>query len=224
MSPQAEALLIGQIVPRLRVLIPQSVPQIGHEDHDELVQDSTVMAVKMLTSAESKGKRVSAGNIAYFTVLHARSGRRSYAAGSSDVLHPRNRMSLGEPESFDETVKEDDCGGESMVLADVFTNDSEDPSTQAARTLDWAAFTATLNDRCRMLLQTLVEGGSLKRVADRLKISASTLNTARQQLRNQAVAFFGPDILSEIVKLPQWRNNLQAHREMLACREERVPA
>jgi hypothetical protein len=135
MSPQAEALLIGEIVPRLRVLIPQSVAQIGHEDHEELVQDSTVMALKMLNSAELKGKKVSAGNIAHYTVLHARSGRRSYAAGSPDVLHPKNRMLNGDPNSFEVAVKEDECGGEPMLLADVFTNDNEDPATQAARKL-----------------------------------------------------------------------------------------
>lgn len=62
MSPQAEALLIGEIVPHLRVLIPHSVAQIGHEDHEELVQDSTVIALRMLNSAEQRGKQVSAGN------------------------------------------------------------------------------------------------------------------------------------------------------------------
>jgi len=224
MSPQAEALLIGQIVPRLRVLIPHSVAQIGHEDHEELVQDSTVMAVKMLNSAESRGKKVSAGNIAYYTVLHARSGRRSYASGSPDVLHPKNRMLLGDPDSFEVAVKEDECGGEPMLLADVFSNDSEDPATQAARKLDWELFVATLNDRCRAILNSLVEGGSLQAAADRLNLSYGSIHASKQQLAEALKEFFGADILKDIVQLPQWRNNLHAHREMLACREERLPA
>ena len=125
MSPQTGEMLVNEVVPRLRVLIPHSVSQVGHEDYEELVQDSTVMAVKMLNSAERRGKKVSAGNIAYYTVLHARSGRRSYAAGSPDVLHPKNRMKLGEPESFDVAVKEDECGGDPLLLADVFSNSHE---------------------------------------------------------------------------------------------------
>ena len=95
MSPQAEAMLVGEIVPRLKVLIPHSVAQIGHEDYEELVQDSTVMAARMLNSAELRGKKVTAGNIAYYTVLHARTGRRSYAAGSSRMTFLARRFICG---------------------------------------------------------------------------------------------------------------------------------
>ena len=224
MSPQAEAMLIGEIVPRLRVLIPHSVSQVGHEDYEELVQDSTVMAVKMLDSAERRGKQVTAGNIAHYTVLHARCGRRSYAAGSPDVLHPKNRMRNGEPESFDETVKEDEFGGEPMLLADVISNEHEDPATKAARKVDWETFKATLNERCQAVLQTIAEGGQMKEVALKFKISNSTIQNTRIQLAVKIREFFGVDILKEISRLPQWRNNLLAHREMLACREERMPA
>ena len=224
MSPQAEAMLIGQIVPRLRVLIPHSVAQIGHEDHEELVQDSTVMAVKMLNSAELRGKTVTAGNIAYYTVLHARTGRRSYAAGSPDVLHPKNRMKAGEPESLDEAVKEDEFGGEPLLLGDVFSSEHEDPAVKAARQLDWEQFRSTLTDRCQAVLQTIAEGGQLKEVAAKFKVSNSTIQNTRHQLAVKIREFFGVDILKEISRLPQWRNNLLAHREMLACRDERQPA
>ncbi len=223
MSPQTGEMLVNEVVPRLRVLIPHSVSQVGHEDYEELVQDSAVMAVKMLNSAERRGKKVSAGNIAYYTVLHARSGRRSYASGSPDALHPKNRMKLGEPESFDVAVKEDECGGDALLLADVFSNSHEDPSTKAARKLDWELFMATLNDRCQAILQTLAEGGQLKEVARQFKVSTSTINTARNQLKAKLLEFFGSNILKEIAQLPQWRSNQLAFREMMACREERLP-
>lgn len=216
-------MLVDQIIPRLRVLIPHSVSQVGHEDHEELVQDSTVMAVKMLNSAELRGKKVSAGNIAYYTVLHARTGRRSYAAGSPDVLHPKNRIRNGEPESFDEAVKEDEFGGEPMLLADVFSNEQEDPATKAARKIDWEQFVSTLNERCRAVVAVLADGGQLKEVARRLKVSTSTINTARNQLASKTREFFGSDILKDVVRLPQWKSGLLAQREMLACRVERQP-
>ena len=223
MSPNAEAMLIGEIVPRLKTLIPHSVAQIGHEDHEELVQDSTVMAVRMLDSAERRGKAVTAGNIAYYTVLHARTGRRSYAAGSPDVLHPKNRMRNGEPESLDGAVKEDEFGGEPLLLGDVFTDQNEDPAVQATRRLDWEQFRATLSDRCQAVLQVIAEGGQLKEVAARFQVSTSTINNTRVQLAVKIREFFGTDILKEISHLPRWRDNLLAHREMLACRVERMP-
>lgn len=216
-------MLIGEIVPRLRVLIPHSVSQVGHEDYEELVQDSTVMAVRMLNSAELRGKKITAGNIAYYTVLHARTGRRSYAAGSPDVLHPKNRMRNGEPESFDVAVKEDEFGGEPMLLADVFSNEQEDPATQAARKIDWEQFVSTLNERCRAVVAALADGGQLKEVARRFRVSTSTINTCRNQLAMKAREFFGTDILKEVVRLPQWKSGLLAQREMLACRVERQP-
>ncbi|MEQ2008273.1 MAG: hypothetical protein ABMA26_15875 [Limisphaerales bacterium] len=223
MSPKAGQMLVDQIVPRLRVLIPHSVSQVGHEDHEELVQDSTVMAARMLNSAELRGKKVTPGNIAYYTVLHARTGRRSYAAGSPDVLHPKNRMRNGEPESFDETVKEDEFGGEPMLLADVFSNEQEDPATKAARKIDWEQFTATLNERCRAVVLALADGGQLKEVARRFRVSTSTINTCRNQLAMKTREFFGSDILKDVVRLPQWKSGLLAQREMLACRVERQP-
>ena len=223
MSPQGEEMLVGQIIPRLRVMIPHSVSQVGHEDYEELVQDSTVMAVKMLDSAERRGKQVTAGNIAHYTVLHARCGRRSYAAGSPDVLHPKNRMRNGEPESFDETVKEDEFGGEPMLLSDVFSNEQEDPATKAARKIDWEQFVSSLNERCRAVVVALADGGQLKEVARRLRVSTSTINTCRNQLASKTREFFGSDILKDVVRLPQWKSGLLAQREMLACRVERMP-
>ena len=70
-------MLLNEIVPRFHTMIPTRVSAVGHEDCDELIQDCTVMAVKMLESAERRGKKVTAGTIAHYTVLHARCGRRS---------------------------------------------------------------------------------------------------------------------------------------------------
>ena len=121
------------------------------------------MAVKLLNSAEQRGKEVSAGNVAHYSVVHARSARRSYAAGSSDVMHPKKQMKHGEPQSFDEAVKEDECGGEPPLLSDVICNNSEDPATKAARKLDWETFMAVLNDRCRAVVQVLAGAGRFRR-------------------------------------------------------------
>ena len=86
MSPQAGFILQAQIVPRLRSAIPKAVHYIGSEDAEELVQDSIAMAAKLFHNAELANKKVSAGNIAYYTIQHIKSGRRSTGSSTADVL------------------------------------------------------------------------------------------------------------------------------------------
>jgi predicted transcriptional regulator of viral defense system len=71
-----------EIVPRLSGTVPYSVKCIGSEDAQELVQDSIVMAAKMIDRVERQGKmnKVSASNIGYYTIQHLKSGRRSNPA------------------------------------------------------------------------------------------------------------------------------------------------
>ena len=76
MSPEAGELLMGQIAPRLRAAIPKCVQKLGAEDDEELVQDAIVTAAQMLAAVERNGKTVTPGNIAYYTILHMKSGRR----------------------------------------------------------------------------------------------------------------------------------------------------
>jgi hypothetical protein len=46
------------------------------------------MAARMMDSAERAGQRFSAGNMAWYAAKAARSGRRSYYTGRSDVMSP----------------------------------------------------------------------------------------------------------------------------------------
>jgi hypothetical protein len=83
MSPQAGFVLQDQVVPRLRSAIPNCVHCVGAEDAQEMIQDSIAMAAKLMHNVEAAGKTVTPGIIAYYTIQHIRSGRRS--AGSSVV-------------------------------------------------------------------------------------------------------------------------------------------
>ncbi|MGD0539637.1 MAG: hypothetical protein ABSC03_18565 [Verrucomicrobiota bacterium] len=86
MSPQTEYLLLHDVVPRLRSAIPVAVAHVGSEDDAELLQDGTVMAAKILFNATRSGKRVTAGNVAYYTLQQLKSGRRTVDGSVSDVL------------------------------------------------------------------------------------------------------------------------------------------
>ena len=85
MSPEAGWLLVDQIVPRLRAVIPRSVLCIGAEDHEELVQDATCLAARIMHNGEKKGKRVPHSSAAYYALQHCKSGRRSVGHSCSDV-------------------------------------------------------------------------------------------------------------------------------------------
>ncbi len=78
MSPRSAWLLQEEIVPRLKSAVPQTVSFIGSEDAEELVQDSIAMAAKLLHNVDKAHKRVTPGNIAYYTIQHMKSGRRSF--------------------------------------------------------------------------------------------------------------------------------------------------
>jgi hypothetical protein len=86
MSPQAGFILQDQIVPRLNSAIPRTASMIGSEDAQELVQDSIALAARMLHNTEQAGKTVTPGNIAYYTIQHIKSGRRSTGSSVVDVL------------------------------------------------------------------------------------------------------------------------------------------
>lgn len=92
MSPSAGKMLIDKIAPRLRHAIPKAVHPFGGEDAEELVQDSIAIAAQMLHSVESAGKDFTPGNIAYFAVLHMKSGRRSQSSSRTDVMAPGTQL------------------------------------------------------------------------------------------------------------------------------------
>ena len=76
MSPQAGELLVEEITPRIRSLMPWLNP-VGAEDRQELAQDAIATAAALLASTQARGKQVSAGNLSYYAVKLVRQGRRS---------------------------------------------------------------------------------------------------------------------------------------------------
>ena len=87
MSPMMEDMLVKEVVPRLRVAA-RSIPKIGCEDDEEIIQDATLMAARTMDSAEKAGRTFTAGNVAYYATRAVRSGRRSHYKGTCDVLSP----------------------------------------------------------------------------------------------------------------------------------------
>jgi transposase-like protein len=216
-------MLTDEIVPRLRNTIPHQVAFVGAEDAEEVLQDATLMAARILARAQAKGKTVTAGNVAYYALLHARSGRRSHSAGRSDVMGTRTQIvgnsrvtSLEAPLAPDDEFPDDTCS-----LGDVLASEAEDPSETAARNLDWQALVATLDEKALAVLHCMADDVRLQEVATRHGVCRSTVQSWRNQLTELVRTFMGADVLHLIQRTPQWRENLTAMREQMACRMDR---
>jgi hypothetical protein len=81
MNSEPETLLLQEVAPRLRAAIPRNMPMPASEDAEELIQDGLCIALGLLQSTRQSGKKVSAGTVAYYTLLALRSGRRSTGSG-----------------------------------------------------------------------------------------------------------------------------------------------
>jgi hypothetical protein len=222
MTANAGVLLCTEVVPRIRSAIPYAVKPIGAEDASELIQDTIAHAAAMLHGAEAAGKTVAASTVAYFAVKLTRSGRRSTGSSTADVMHPgtqlagRTRMvSFDEPLGFDEA-------GDSITLADVFDNKQDDPSTQAARNLDWDTLIGKQTRRGRELLAVVAEGSTLRHGARLLGLSDSGIQLEKKKLAVALQEFMGANILAESIKEPRWRDNIMAGRERQAVRAARL--
>ena len=55
----------------------------------------------------------------------------------------------------------------------------------------------------------------------KLKRSRSALQSDKRRLARLAIQHLGADILTQVQRLPQWTDNLVAHREKMACRYAR---
>jgi hypothetical protein len=194
---------------------------VGSEDHEELVQDATCLAGRILHNAEAKGKTVIASSVAYYSLQHCKSGRRAVGHSNSDVhgsatqLNGRSRL-----ESMEEVVAvNEESGGEIFELHDVLANDHEDVAVAVARKLDWEEFCADLPAREVAVIEFLLEGKSGSAIARKLKTTDSRIQTIKRHLAKAIVEFMGPEILQEIQRLPAWRNSINASRERLACKQ-----
>jgi hypothetical protein len=220
MSPQAGWLLVDQVVPRLKAVIPRSVLTVGVEDSQELVQDATCLAGRILHNAEAKGKRISPSNAAYYAIQHCKSGRRSVGHSCADV-HGSGTQLQGKSslESMEQVVAEDqESGGEIYELHDVLGNNQEDVALAVARKIDWQEFVADLPARERAVVEFLIEGASGSTIARKLRTSYGSIRTIKQHLAQAIVEFMGPEILNDIQRRPQWKDNLEATRERMACK------
>ena len=224
MSPMMGEMLVHEVVPRLRVAA-RSIPKIGCEDDEEIVQDATLMAARMMDSAENAGRKFTAGNVAYYAARAARSGRRSYYTGRSDVMSPGCQIDgKARHESLDEEIEFENDAGEYGSLHDVivpfeFHGQESDPAEEAARNLDWRQFLAAHPPRHRTAISVLVGGGTMREAGKRCGIRDSAAANLKRRIANDLIGFFGLDVIRRLLDgaRPGWEADLRMVRQRHLC-------
>jgi hypothetical protein len=221
MSPQAGELLVQEIAPRIRNSLANSASQVGADDTAELCQDGIAIAALLLASAEARGRKISAGNVAYYASRLVRQGRRSTGQSTTDAMSPRTQLAARcRVESLDQPIA-GEVDGDELCLHDVLAAGSADPSQEAAKRLDWKPLVASLDATARKVLHCLMAGEDLTTLVPKLKRSRSSLQNDKARLARLAVEHLGADILTQVQRAPRWRDSIAAGREKMARRYAR---
>lgn len=215
-------MLLEQIAPRLRAAIPKCVQKVGAEDDEELVQDAIVTAAQMLATVERKGKTVTPGNIAYYTILHMKSGRRSQCRSRADTMAQGTQLDGKSCVlSFEEEVGFDPELDQPITLGELLTAEHEDPSMVAARNTDWDAFISTHDYRYGPVLRGMVEGRTAKETASSNGEGYSRIYQLQDQMAEDVREFMGEEAIAQAARPPLWRGTVIAEKERALCRAER---
>ena len=222
MTAQAGDLLVEQIAPRLRTLVPKSVKPVGAEDTEELVQDAIVIAAQMLHRVEQSGKKFTPGNIAYYAVLHMRSGRRSQGSSRIDTMAQGTQLDAKSTVlSFEEEVGYDPELDAPITLGDLLASEHEDPAMEAARNLDWELFLATHDYRYGVIIKGIAEGRSLKETAAAQREWYPGMWQLKQRMAEDVREYLGDTAIADTAQTPRWKASIAVDREKTACRADR---
>ena len=222
MTAQAGTMLVEEIAPRLRTLVPKSVKPVGAEDAEELLQDAITIAAQMLHRVEEQGKTVTPGNIAFYTILHLRSGRRSQGSSRVDTMGIGTQLDGSSSVlSFEEEVGYDPELDAPITLGELLASDHEDPAIVAGRNIDWELFISTHDYRYGIMIKGIVEGQSLKATAERSGHLYMSLYGLKEQMAADVRDHLGDEAMADSVKLPRWKASIARDREKASCRADR---
>jgi hypothetical protein len=198
------------------------VKTVGCEDHEELYQDGLAMAAHMLDGLERRKKQVTPGNIAYYTILHLKSGRRSYSTGHTDVMGSATQIGHNSIVlSLEEEVGFDDETNSPIRLEEMLTDGRDDPSMEAGRNLDWESFLDDHDPRYLCIVHDLGSGRTMLDTAKACRITYSEVREIRDRLVEDLEKWMGPGAIADSVHVPQWMGNILVDREKTACRADR---
>ena len=218
MSPETSAVLMEQIAPRLKSIVPY-IKTVGSEDHEELLQDGLYMAAKMLHDLELRGKQVTAGNVTYYIALHLKSGRRSYGCGRTDAMFSTTQLDgKAQVLSMETEVGFDPETMEPIRLGEFLSCSQDDPSMAAGRNLDWEQFLSSHDYRYGVVVKNIVHEKTARDEAKDRGVHYHMARAVRYKLADELAEFMGSDAVADSTRKPVWFGDLHAEREKAACK------
>jgi len=178
----------------------------------------------MLHSVEAAGKTVTPGNIAYYTILHMKTGRRSQSCSRADAMANGTMLdSKSSVLSVEEEVGYDEEMGEPITLGEMLGSEREDPAMAGARNIDWERFLSTHDRRYTQIVHGIAEGRNLRETVFRSAHarSYSRMFQLKQQLARDLEVFMGQDAITDSATVPAWRASLKVNSEKAACAADR---
>ena len=177
------------------------------------------MAAHLLEANERQGKQVSPSSVAYYTILHLKSGRRSHSAARTDVMGSGTQLD-GKTAvmSMEAEIGYDPETMEAIRLGDFLACSQDDPSTRAARNLDWDEFTNSHDYRYAVLLQDMAEGKDVLARSKEWGAKYSQVRVLKEKMEGELREHLGREAVSEACAVPRWKAGLHAERERSACR------
>ncbi len=221
MSPEAGMLLMEEVYPIVKAVVPRTVKPAVGEDHEELVQDTMASAARMMHLTEQAGRPILPRGVAFYAIQRAKTGRRSTYAGEVDALSAaaqiRGNVSR---DALDENVSGGDL--ESPALHDYLADGSEDVAIVAGRRLDWQSLVQTLTPREIEVLEAKASARPLKDLARRHGVSRPRITQILRGIGRKIEKEWGSDFLSGVVAEPAWRRGvMRVAEERAACKYAR---
>ena len=218
MSPEAGVCLMEQVAPRLKAAVPY-IKGVGCEDPEELFQDGLAMAAKLLHDLEQRGKVVTGGNVAWYTILHLKSGRRSHSANRTDAYSSGCQLD-GKCQvlSMETEVGWDPETCESIRLGEFLSCSQDDPSMAAGRNLDWEQFLSSHDYRYSVVVKDIVHDKTALEEAKDWGERYHRVRSLRFKLADELREFMGTDAVADACKVPRWKAGIHAERERSACK------
>ena len=210
--------LMEQIAPRLKAAVPYIKP-VGCEDREELLQDGLCMAAHLLDANERNGKKVPASSVAYYTILHLKSGRRSHSAARTDVMGSGTQLD-GKTAviSIETEVGFDPETMEAIRLGEFLSCSQDDPSTRACRNIDWDEFIDSHDYRYGVLLKDMAEGKDVLSRSKEWGQKYYQVRILKEGMEADLREYMGSSAVDDSMRRPQWVGDLHAERERAACR------
>jgi hypothetical protein len=206
-----------QIAPRLKMAVPYIKP-VRCEDKEELFQDGLCMAAHLLEANERNGKQVAPSSVAYYTILHLKSGRRSHSAARTDVCGSATQLDGKACVLSLET--EVGYGPETMEpirLGEFLSCSHDDPAMNAGRNIDWDEFIQSHDYRYGVILKDLAVEKTALAIAEECGETYFHIRLLKEKLEVELREFLGDDAIADSLRIPSWRAGLHAERERAAC-------